>query len=112
MKKEIAVPKRIRLSKSQKMLFDLLCKKNESSEPIYIDETKKMYVENVCSNLIGGIPHKYNYFHHKNTEDNWVAGLEPIKDDEVTRRSICWLTGTIGILVIKGYLKIIPQIEL
>lgn len=109
--KSVRIYKRPNLTQGQKSLFGLITIKLEKNTPISFDEAKKIYLEKVCKNIRNGIPHWYNSW-KRNEKDEMVGGYEPLNEWELNNRILMWLTSNIGSLVLKGYLKVIPAIEL
>ena len=100
-----------RLSKAQKALYPLICKKLKTNTPITYKEAKKIYLTKACQQIVDGVPHHWNYW-WRNEDGEMVGRYEPLQEDEIRARVFLWLTQNIGALVLRGYLKIIPQIEL
>lgn len=100
------------LTKAQVDLYALICVKLKSNEPILYEEAKDIYFAKACQNLRDGWPHWWNYWGHKDEKGEWVGEWRRYSDDMVKYTVFNWLTSNIGKLVMKGALKIIPQIEL
>ena len=112
MKNEILyIEKRPKLTKSQTILYTLILKKIDSGDPITFLEAKDIYVNHACREVRNGVPQVYNCW-WKNEKDEIVGRYQDMSDYEVTTRTMLWLTQNIGSLVLKGCLKVIPQIEI
>lgn len=115
--KALEIVKRKNLTNGQKSLYELVIKKLEDNEPILFLEAKDIYLQKVCQNMIKGVPHTRAYFEEKYIKDNGEEGsrivekMYPMWEGELTNRVLMWLTGNIGTLVLKGYLKVIPTID-
>lgn len=109
-KPQLAVSRRT-LRKGQASLYDLLVAKLKSGEAVTIDEARSIWVDKVCRYSENGIPHTfvYKYNHDK---DHYESVYRKMSDDEINFNALNWLTRTIGILVIKGYIKAIPMVKL
>lgn len=118
MEKSIGLIKRNYLSQGQKVLYEVICDKLKSNSPIYTEEAISIWKDNVCRLEKDGVPCYWNWYHTNTGELDkdghivWKPGLTPLTNSEITTRSLGWLMMSIGALVLKGYLKIIPQISL
>lgn len=108
---KLGVEKRPKLTKSQTILYTLILKKIDSGDPITFLEAKDVYVNHACREVRNGIPQVYNCW-WRNEKDEMVGRYQDMSDYEVTTRTMMWLTQNIGALVLKGCLKVIPQIEI
>lgn len=89
--KALSVIRRPTLTRGQKDLYSLIQEKLEASQMILYAEAESIWLTKVCREIRGG--------------------YEPLTKDMVTARVMLWLTSNIGALVLKGYLKVIPMIE-
>ena len=105
------ITKRPRLTEGQKVLYRLACNKLEREERIFFKEAKKLYFSYGCREMRDGVPYYYNYY-QRNEAGEIVGGFEPMSEYQIVNQVITWLTRNIGSLVLKGYLKIMPAIEL
>lgn len=105
------VVSRTTLRRSQAALYDLLSKRVATGKTVTYEEAHKIWVSKACRNKIGDKPASWvwRYDHDK---EKYYSVLEEMPDDLIKMTVIGWLTRTIGILVMKGYLKVIPQVEL
>jgi len=113
--KALQIVKRPNLTKAQKSLFALICDKLKTDEKILYNEAEEIWVKKVCREVRNGVPHYYNYYKDRYEEDGEVkfkGGYEPLPEQWIVQRVLLWLTSNIGSLVLKGYLEVIPQIEL
>lgn len=99
------------LRPAQQDLYKLICQKLKENKPIEYDEAKKIYFEKGCKNMINGWPH-FSYSFWVEEEKRWQHKDIPFTEENVRCTVFTWLTFNIGRLVMKGALKIIPQIEL
>lgn len=105
------VVSRSTLRRSQATLYDLLAKKVKNGTTVTYEEAHTIWLTKACRNVIDGKPYSWTwrYDHEKEAYRNV---LEPMSDDLVKMTVIGWLTRTIGVLVMKGYLTVIPQVRL
>lgn len=108
--KALDIIKRPHLSKGQKVLYSLICKKLEREERLTFQEAKDIYINNSCRDVRDGIPYRYDYY-HRNAEDKIVGACIPMEEWYLSQIVMMWLTHNIGCLVLKGYLKVIPTID-
>lgn len=102
----------LKLTKAQTDLYSLICDKLATNKPLEYEEVKQIYISKACQQVRDGKVYWYNYYHHKNEKDEWEGGVSFYSEDVVKNIVFCWLTFNIGKLVMKGALKIIPQIQL
>lgn len=105
--------KRPNLSKAQKPLFDLICKKLGNNQKLTLPEVKDIYLNYSCRDVRDGIPYYYEYcksYDHK--ENKCIGGYSPMPIKYADMLTTMWLMHNIGALVLKGYLKVIPILEL
>lgn len=99
------------LRKGQASLYDLIVDKLASGDAVTLAEAKDIWLTKVCRNMVNGKPHSWVWrYDHK--REAYTSVLEPMNDEAVNFTVMNWLTRTIGILVIKGYIKIIPMVQL
>lgn len=99
------------LTKGQKSLYELICLKIPANKPITYEEAKEIYITKVPHTMVNGQLATYNPWYERN-ETGWNGKYIPLNDEQVKFAVLNWLTINIGRLVVKGALKIIPQIEL
>lgn len=99
------------ITKGQAALYDLTVERVAAQRAITLDEAVEIYSTKVCRNFVDGKPAGY-VWRFNETRDKYTAELEPLTDFELQQRSIQWLMTSIGALVMKGYLKVTPMIEL
>ena len=121
--KKIILLRRPKLSTGQKVLFDLICEKLKSGDKLTIEESRKIYIKNVCRSFENGKPAVYNYYYKRIQEPKWnkdgklildakfEGRYEPMTEQYLNLTVLQWLTHNIGALVLKGYLKVLPIIE-
>ena len=112
MKKELTIYKKPRLTEGQKDLFVLVCEKIKTDEPLLFEEVKKIYIKKGFKGMKeNGVLLWHNYW-WRNKKDEQVGRYEPMTEDMIKYNAFSWLTGNLGRLVLKGYLKVIPTIKL
>lgn len=107
----LVLKKRANLTKGQHVLYGLICKKLETNDVILLQEIKDIYVHYACREVRNGVPYTYNFWWKKENEQ-WLGRYEPMTSEQVTLWSLKWITQNIGSLVLKGYLKVLPQLQL
>lgn len=80
-----------------------------TNSPLTLQEVVDMWVAVGCKNIRKGVPTRL--------EDMWVDGewksdYVPMSDDIIKSYAKQWLMRNIGTFVIKGYLKVLPTIDL
>ena len=110
--KSLAIIKDVKLTKAQKYLYSLICKKLKKEEKLTFEEAKKLYLGYVNRYMIEGVPHKTNYWVPTEEPGQYTSRLEPMTQEEIDWATSFWLTANIGRLVLKGYLQVMPMIEL
>ena len=101
----------VKLNKKQRQLYKLINEKLRKDEPITIEEAKDLYINHGCRNVRDGTPYYYNYW-HRNEKGEIQTVLEPMDEEQIRKATTLYLMGGIGALVMKGALKIVPQLEL
>lgn len=99
------------LTKKQQLVYKFVYNKVKSDETINFEEIKQLYIDYGNGNVINGIPHSPEYA-FKQPDGSWKYQSYPMYPEEIKRVSIYWFTQKLGVLVVKGALKIIPQIEI
>lgn len=99
------------ITKGQAALYDLAVERVEANIAITLNEAVEIYSTKVCRNFVGGKPAGYMWKYDR-SKQKYTAELEPLGEFELQQRAIQWLMSSIGSLVLKGYLKVIPMIEL
>ena len=96
------------INDGQKALMILISKKYEKAEQIEYEELEKIYHEKVQRNK------KYwSYYHtYDEQEKRWYAGYEEYEKWQLDILVTSWVLRSIGTLVKKGYLTVIPKINL
>lgn len=110
-KNEISlVSKKPRMTNGQLKLYELVVYKVENGLPIKFEEAKTLYINYACREVRDGKPFYFNCW-WRNEKEEMVGRWQELSQYEVATRTMMWLTQNIGALVLKGFLKIIPQIE-
>lgn len=109
---EKPVVSRTTLRRGQAALYDLLSDKIKSGGTVTLPEAREIWLHKVCRNMIDGVPHRTSYFPAEDGTNNWYPKNIPMSEDEVLFSVLNWLTKNIGVLVMRGYLKVIPMVEL
>ena len=114
--KALSIIRRPNLTRGQKDLYDLITIKLDAGKMIMYVEAKNIYIQKVCQQVRNGIPYTWNAWAEKYTDDKgeiqFKGAYQPMTDFELNQRVLLWLTSNIGALVLKGYLKVIPMIEI
>lgn len=100
------------LRRGQASLYDLIVIKIERGGAVTLKEAREIWITKVCRNIIDGKPHRTSYFPAKDGSNNWYPKNVPMSEDDITFTVLNWLMRNIGILVIRGYLKVIPMVQL
>lgn len=109
MKKELSV--RPKLNKGQLKLYTVILVKLEADEPIYIEEARQMWIDYVAKEVKDGVPRYWNFW-WENEKGERVGRWQPMDEWSISNASTQWLLRSLGALILKGYLKIIPQVQL
>lgn len=99
------------ITKGQAALYDLTVERVAAQKAITLDEAIEIYSTKVCRNYVNGKPAGY-VWRFDETKDRYTTSLEPLNELDLQQRSMQWLMQSIGSLVMKGYLKVTPMIEL
>jgi hypothetical protein len=100
------------LRKQHAALYALITENLAKNKSITYEEAKELWINHACRNIINGIPHTYNFWWRPEGVKEPVGRYEPMTNYAVKMTVLEWLTRGIGILVLKGFLKIIPMIEI
>jgi hypothetical protein len=111
--KPVLAVSRSTLRKSQAKLYDLLVEKLNSGDAVTLKELREIWYNHACRNKIDGVPHRTQWGYW-GTDGEWHGNARdiPMTDKEIDFTAMDWGIRTIGILVIRGYLKAIPMVEL
>lgn len=109
--KSLAIIKNHYLTQAQKHLYVLICEKLKNDEKLLFEETRNIWLTYAHRDMRNGIPYFFNYW-WRNSEDEMVGRNEPMNEEQINMSSSMWLTHNIGRLVLKGYLQVLPMIEL
>ncbi len=107
----LAIQKNVRLTRGQKSLYLTVCEKIETGEKLLFQEAHKIYLEDVCRNMRDGKPYSWQYVYRPETKD-YITKLLPLEGEKLNFRILTWLTVTLGILILKGYLTVLPAVDL
>lgn len=117
LKRGLILRRNYHLTKGQVGLYELVCKKLKTQEPITFNEAKDIFINKVARDVRNGIMYREDYHFIKIETDGkierkikWFS--RPMTDWEIKNRVSLWLVNGIGSLVLKGALKVIPAIEL
>lgn len=105
----LAVVQKSYLRPGSKSLYQLIVQKLEDEDKLTLAEAKEIWLHQVARHVIKGVPHRATWY-----DDEAGVGREsliPMSREEVTERVLMWLTSTMGVLVIRGYLNVIPMVE-
>lgn len=112
MSQSVAVIDRTYLRPSQKTLYKLIVEKLATGESISIGEAKHIWLTQVHAKhrFIDGKPTRTDYY-VPDGEGYYTSRQVIMTEEEILTTSFMWLTSNIGILVVRGYLKVIPMID-
>ena len=102
---------RTTLRRSQASLYDLMVSKLDAGDAITYEEAHQIWITKACRNVIDGKPHSLTW-RYDHSKEAYTSVLEPMSEDLIKMTVIGWLTRNIGVLVLKGYLKAIPMVQL
>lgn len=108
---QLIVRPNLTLRPAQESLYKLISQKLVENKSITYEEAQEIYFKQGCKMMKDGWPH-YQSYHQNSTETVPQWHYYRLSEENVKYIVFQWLTFNIGKLVIKGYLKIIPQIEL
>lgn len=104
------------LRRGQRSLYRLIVEKLDTQQAITLKEATEIWSNSVHSNNDkDGHPMRWNYYAGRYEENGQVyyrGALERMADWEIEDSVMNWLMKNIGLLVIRGYLKVIPMIAL
>jgi hypothetical protein len=103
--------KRVHITPGQEYLYRTICDKISGEDKLTLKEAREMYIAFGCRDVRNGIPYCYNYW-WRNEKGDMVGRSEPMTEDMIKTAVVMWLTHNIGSLVLKGYLTILPALEL
>jgi len=96
------------INDGQKALMVLISKKYKTSEQIDYNELKEIYEKKVQRSK-----KYYEYYHtYDEKEKKWIGGYVIYEKWRVELMVTSWVLRAIGALVKKGYLTVIPKINL
>jgi hypothetical protein len=113
----VSVLKLTHLRPGQRKLYELIANKLTTGDSVTLNEAKAIWLSRVHSNKTkDGHPLRWDYYGNPHYDEagnitGYHGELKRMTEQEITFNVLNWLTSTIGILVIRGYLKVIPMIE-
>lgn len=110
--KPVLVVSRSTLRRGQASLYDLIIVKLKSGDPITLEEAKDIWLTKVCRKMYNGVPHRTMYGYWEDGEWRQHFRDVPMTDTDITFAVLDWLTRNLGLLVMRGYLKVIPMVQL
>ncbi len=111
--KSLAIIQNPRLTTGQKSLYTIVCQKIQSGDKLIFQEAKDIYLKSVNRYMIKGIPHRYNYWIPiPNNPGSYTSELQPMTEEEINFTVLDWLTSNLGRLILKGYLTVLPAVDL
>lgn len=108
---QLIVRPNLTLRPAQESLYKLISQKLAENKSITYEEAQEIYFKQACRDMYNGWPHT-SWYMKRDGELEYHWERTPISEEGVKFIVFQWLTFNIGRLVVKGYLKIIPQIEL
>lgn len=113
MKKGVMIIRRPNLTDAQKPLFALICDKLCKGDKLTMPEIKQIYIKYACREVRNGVPYFWDYWkNYDYINKKSVGGWVKRPDKHLNQLVTMWLMNNIGSLVLKGYLKVLPIIEL
>lgn len=114
MNKSLAIidkPKPI-MTPAQDSLYRLIVGKLDSGAKLSLQEAREIWATKVARNVKDGVVYGNNYPCYYG-ETHWEGDRHlPMPEDLITFNVLNWLTKNIGLMVIRGHLKVIPMLEL
>jgi len=112
----VPVVARSTLRRGQASLYDLIISKVETGDKITLEEARNIWLTKVCRNMIDGKPHRTTYLPYRDEKGDatggWYPKDIPMIEEEILFVVLNWLMKNIGLLVIRGYLKVVPMVQL
>lgn len=108
-----SMPPSVLTTPAQVDLYKLIVGKLNSTDKITLDEAKHIWlnkVHRVWMKDKDGHPMANGYY-WDDIEERWIDNKHRMTEYEINFTVINWLTRNIGLLVIKGALKVIPMID-
>lgn len=106
----VSVVNKSPLRPGQLSLYELIVKKLEKQDTLTLDEAEHIWKTKVHGNMIDGKPYRTDYYLWETR--SWNDSQVPMQRFEIEFAVMNWLMKNIGLLVIRGYLKVIPTISL
>jgi hypothetical protein len=103
MTQELAIVNKSSLRPGQLSLYKLIVNKIDTGDILTLDEARHIWLTKVHGDVEGDKVYCMDYY---------VNRRRPMSNDEINFNVMNWLMLNIGRLVIRGYLKVVPQIEL
>lgn len=110
----VAVGRKSDLYKQHQDLYKLIVRKLEATESLTLREAKQIWLNLPTTVVKDGVPHRVEYQLTGRTSEytSYYARVEvPMTPEQVTERVLKWLTQSIGLLVVRGYLKVTPMLD-
>lgn len=108
----LAIIKKPRLTKGQELLFAVICKKIETDTKLVYQEAKDIWLNYVHCYVTDGLPYSYQFDSGSEDGKTYTTSLQLMTQDMVNFTVLNWLTRNIGMLVLKGYLTVLPALDL
>jgi hypothetical protein len=113
--KAVSVVNKPSLRPGQLSLYKLIVEKIDKCEILNLKEAESIWLEKVHSDTVNGIPYRMDYYagrHEEHGQVYYTGARVKMTRDEIEFTVMNWLMKNIGLLVIRGYLKVIPTISL
>jgi hypothetical protein len=107
----LAIEKNIRLSIAQKKLFELICLKYKKQEKLKMGEIHDIWLSYSHKTVRDGVPYFWMWW-WRNEKDEMVGKLMPMEKEQIKISVIMFLTHNLGRLILKGYLTVMPEMDL
>lgn len=110
--KPLLIKQKNNLRDGQRSLYELICKKIKENCNLTYEEAKQLYIKFGCQTVFDGVP-KYQCCLWSKDEHGMMRYEWREQKGEILRLNVLnWLTRNIGLLVIRGYLQVLPALDL
>lgn len=114
MESSVTIVNKSSLRPGQRRLYELIVEKLNRNDPVTLKEATDIWLSRVHGDVRDGVPYYWDYYAGRYEENGQVyyrGATKPMTDWHIQARVLDWLMKNIGLLVIRGYLKVIPMID-
>lgn len=116
-KTSVPVVSKSYLRKGQSSLYELIVQKLDTEEKITLVEAKNIWLKDVHTKQYNGVPYRTDHYAERVYDEKgefrgYTCKDVPMTEEEIDFSVMNWLCKNLGVLVIRGYLEVIPMIEL